>query len=112
MTWPQYLRRECRIGEFVIKLSPQETEVLSTLLMRYPDSLTVTELIEAVWPDADHEPDYAVALIGQHIWHLRQKLGFFRIGSCRGFGYHLVQSPKDMVKTSKRYRGEELRWAA
>lgn len=67
MTWPQYRRRQCSVGNWIVKLSPTETELLSTLLIRYPNPVTITELVEAVYPDPDAEPEYPEVHIVQRM---------------------------------------------
>lgn len=87
MTWPQYLRRECRV---TAKLSPQENEVLSTLLARHPQPVTTGDLVEALWPDPDSEPRLPENRIGTLIASIRRKIGRDHIKS-DGQGYRLRQ---------------------
>jgi DNA-binding response OmpR family regulator len=87
MTWPQYLRREC---SFTAKLSPQENELLSTLLLRHPVPVATSDLIEAMWPDPDSEPGLPEARIGNVIASIRRKIGWGRIASEHA-GYRLCQ---------------------
>jgi DNA-binding response OmpR family regulator len=94
MTWPQYLRGECTASGFRVKLSRLQTELLSTLMLRYPNPVKAGELIEAVWPD-DNEPDSSNTGLGSLIRDLRLKLGGFRIISHRSFGYRLAQRRED-----------------
>lgn len=70
MTWPQYRRCECTL---VAHLSPQEAELLAALLMRHPDPVPTSDLIEAVWSDPDAEPECADSQIRIHVCHLRCK---------------------------------------
>lgn len=94
MTWPQYLRNECSVGDFKVHLSQQETEVLSVMLMRYPLPTDILTLIEAVWPIPDFEPEAAYPSIYQALHRLRYKLGAFRIAPSGHFGwFDLVQEP-------------------
>lgn len=89
MTWPQYLRRECTAWGFVVRLSRLQAEVLSTLLMRFPFTVPITDLIEATWPD--NEPDHSKSALHRIIRDLRIKLGGFHIIGRRCFGYRLAQ---------------------
>lgn len=88
MTWPQYQRRQCSVTAV---LSPQESELLSTLLVRYPQSVPVEQLIEAVWPDPEREADYARVRVRAIIGNLGRKIGMGRIDH-DGFGYCLIQN--------------------
>lgn len=97
MTWPEYRRRQCRIGAFVIGLTLLETELLSTLLVCYPKPVTLGELIEAIYPDPDFEPDDAEAQIAEGMRRLARKVGAFRIqGNGRSRAYWLRQRPEDI----------------
>jgi hypothetical protein len=95
MTWPQYLRRECRIGDFLIPLSPIETELLLVLLVRYPAPVTVGELIDAIYPDPDREPEFADDQIRQSVRRLARRVGTFRIFACDRLGYRICQRACD-----------------
>lgn len=93
MTWPQYLRRECRI---TAQLSPQESELLSTLLVRHPCPVTTSELIEALWPDPEREAERAEARIHCLVLSLRGKIGRDRI-SFDNVGYRLCQGDREIT---------------
>lgn len=96
MTWPQYRRCQCRIGNWIVPLSPTETELLSTLLIRYPNPVTVNELVEIIYPNPDAGPEYPEDQIEQGMRRLARKVGTFRIGNCGRFmGYRLYQIPRD-----------------
>lgn len=87
MTWPQYLRRECRV---TVRLSHQENEVLSTLLARHPQPVTTGDLVEALWPDPDTEPRLPENRVSKLIASIRRKVGFDHI-ELDGQGYRLSQ---------------------
>jgi DNA-binding response OmpR family regulator len=93
MTWPQYRRRECTVCGFLVRLSALEVEALLVLLLRYPCAVSTADLIEAVHPDPDREPELAEDSIFQTIHRLRAKIGGFHIHRRNGFGYELVQAP-------------------
>lgn len=98
MTWPQYLRRECTACGFLVRLSVMQAEILIVLMLRYPGSVTLGELIEAVWHDAqwsdgDAEPLTAEGSILSAIRDLRGKIGGFHLQGRKGFGYRLIQRP-------------------
>jgi len=96
MTWPQYRRSQCTIGNWTVDLSPIEAELLSTLLVRYPNPVTINELIEIVYPDPDAEPECPAGQIVQRMMHLARKIGTFRIDNCgKTIGYRLYQCPSD-----------------
>lgn len=90
MTWPQYKRHECTAWGFKVKLSRLQTEALSTLLVRFPYTVSIGDLIEALWPD-DNEPDNAKSGLHKIIKELRIKLGGFHIVGRPSFGYRLAQ---------------------
>lgn len=85
MTWPQYLRRECSV---TAQLSPQENELISTLLVRHPQPVTTGELVEALWPDPDSEPGLPEARVGNVIASIRRKVGSGHVRH-DGRGYRL-----------------------
>jgi DNA-binding response OmpR family regulator len=100
MTWPQYRRSQCSIGDWTVDLSPIEAELLSTLLLRYPNPVTINELVDIVYPDPDSEPDYPEGQIVQRMMHLARKIGTFRLDNCgRSIGYRLYQCPDDAKVT-------------
>lgn len=74
MTWPQYLRSECRHNGRVVSLSRYECELVSLLLMRRGHILSHHQLIEALYPNPDREPDYAVNLMHRRHLALKRKL--------------------------------------
>ncbi len=92
MTWPQYRRRECRV---VAALSPLEAELIATLLLRYPAPVSTAELIEAIYPDPDVEPDSAVTQIHALVRKAGHKIGRRHIAASP-LGYRLVQRPADL----------------
>lgn len=81
-----YLRREVDVGGLLIRLSPHEAELVSTLLMRRV-WVTRGEIIEAMWPDPDLEPENAYNSVSVYIRHLRDK-GVPVINRI-GFGYSM-----------------------
>lgn len=97
MTWPQYLRGECQVGEFTVHLFPQEAEVMLALLLRYPREVAIRTLIEMVWPDPETQPLAAAQGVRDVIRRVRAKVGAFRIEHHGFGGYALVQQPADSV---------------
>lgn len=89
MTWPQYQRRECTVFGYRVRLSRLQAEVLSTLLVRFPYTVPIGDLIEATWPDA--EPDHSKSALHRLIRELRIKLGGYLIIGRPSFGYRLAQ---------------------
>lgn len=74
MTLPQYRRNECDIDGRRIRMKPCEADVLAILMVSNPAGFVTKEtLIEAVWPDPDFEPDYALQSIWVRINWLRAK---------------------------------------
>lgn len=85
MTWPQYLRQECRHNGRLVRLSYYECELVSLLLMRRGQIVPRGETIEALYPDPDLEPDYAVTLLHQRCMGLRWKApGLIELAHGRG----------------------------
>lgn len=66
-----YRRNEVDVGGLIVRLSPLEAEVLSTIIMRPLTSRA--QIIEAVWPDPDLEPDSAHNMVSVTISRLRRK---------------------------------------
>ena len=92
-TWPQYLRRQCTV---IASLSEQENELLSTLLLRRPAPIAVNELIEAIYPNPDFEPESAAKNIAALVDRLGQKIGRAHISAAGwGRGYRLEIPSKD-----------------
>lgn len=84
MTWPEYLRGECTLK---VRLTPRENELLSCLLMRHPEAVPVRDLVEAIYPDAETEPDTSEDQIRIVADNLRKKLGPRHIvKDWRGYG--------------------------
>jgi|EndMetStandDraft_4_1072995.scaffolds.fasta_scaffold129243_1 DNA-binding winged helix-turn-helix (wHTH) protein len=97
MTWPQYRRNQCSIESFVIDLTDVEAELLSILLVRYPEPVMLDDLIGAAYPDPDLEPDDARGAVTERMRNLARKLGAFRIKTNGRFrGYWLCQKPEDI----------------
>lgn len=92
MTWPQYIRGECRVDRKVVRLSRQMTELLATLLLRYPRMVPVADLIDAIHPDPDGEPENAKGVVYCQLHRLRQRIGHQFISILPQYGYRLEQS--------------------
>lgn len=107
MTWPQSMRGECTISGFTIKLTDFETEALMLLMLRCPNPVTTTEMIEWLWHDARFEPSYTEGMLYHVMRRLRAKVGEFRIPARVNFGYRLAQHPEP-----KRGRGRGKRGPA
>jgi len=89
MTWPQYLRKECKFKDKIIKLTKKETEILSVLLLSHPKPVTTEELIIALYFENDNEPDYSSNCISQFIKRIKRKLGSDVIKQRWYIGYQL-----------------------
>ena len=74
MTWPQYERKDCSFRGQVIRLTTTECEIVSTLLMRRGQAVPYEDIIGALWPNPDLEPDYAYNIIMQYRRKLTRKL--------------------------------------
>lgn len=93
MTWPQFRRAECRIGEWIIRLTRREADLLLLLMLRCPEPVTLNEMIEWIWPYPDDEPDSAEGNAYEAMRSLRYKIGSYRVIGRKGFGYYLRQFP-------------------
>ncbi len=72
MTWPQHQRREIEIGGVRVYLRPKLHMMASVLVMR-PGIVSHGDLIEAIWPDPDFEPDHARNLLHVYANQLRAR---------------------------------------
>jgi DNA-binding winged helix-turn-helix (wHTH) protein len=97
MTWPQYRRCECMIEGFVVRLTRREADALSTLLMRLPGVVSLSDLIGSIFPDPDDEPDNAKAITQNVLANLAAKIGRFRIRNHPRCGYRLLQRPEQRL---------------
>ncbi len=114
MTWPQYLRGECTVAEFTVKLTEYEAEALLLLMLRCPNPVSKEDLIAWLWPDPRLEPEFTEAMVYHTIKRLRAKVGEFHIPSRASFGYRLMQEPepKRGRERGKRGRCEVFKQAA
>jgi hypothetical protein len=85
MTVPQWRRDECRVDGRLVKLRPQWTSLVLALLLAPPGRLlTYGDLVSAVWPIPDLEPDGDVreqlrlAFIGLRKFGIRPRVLFGR----------------------------------
>ena len=88
MTWPQYQRGECTVSG-AVALSPLEAEALFVLLVRHPEMVSAGDLIDALYPDPDAEPEDAENALACVIGRLRNAVGAGRIVTHPG-GYALA----------------------
>jgi DNA-binding response OmpR family regulator len=84
MTWAQYRRRACSFEGREVPLGPIAAEIVSTLVMHGGRDVALTELLEAVYPDPDLEPDWGVSCIHRIINKLRRLMP----GSIATHGWH------------------------
>ena len=81
----------------MVRLSRIETELLSSLLVRYPQAVTLAELVEIIYPHPDMEPEAAEMAVVQRLYKLARKIGAFRIVTHGRYrGYSLCQRPEDL----------------
>ena len=88
MTWPMMRRQEVQI---TVHLSRHETEIAAALLINRPRPLSLSDLIEVLWPDPwkRPEPDYAAQNVQGIIRELRRKGVLVRTSQRVGEGYYL-----------------------
>ncbi len=94
MTWPQYLRSECTVTGFTVKLTEYEVEALMYLMLRCPNPVSKEEMIEWLWPNPGLEPEFTESMVYQTMRRLRAKVGEFHIPSQINFGDRLMQQPE------------------
>jgi DNA-binding response OmpR family regulator len=86
MTWREYRRNECLYRERRVRLSPQECEMLAMLLLHRGQLVSYSDIIGAIWPNPDLEPEYTEKVMHQLSHHLRHKMpGLVRTVFGRGF---------------------------
>lgn len=73
MTAPMMRRSECLVDGRLVRLTPGQTNLLAVLLLKGPVFTLWDELIEAVWPDPDLEPDQARRVLDVHMVRLRKR---------------------------------------
>jgi len=105
MTWPQYQRGECMVAGFVISLTRFEVDALLLLMLRCPNPVTKTEMIDWLWPDPSLEPDFTDSMVYHTMRRLRAKVGEFHIPSRVTFGYRLMQAPDPVRGRGRGKRG-------
>ena len=84
-------RREARIGDVRLSLTPTEFALVEVLVRRAPDAVARRELVATGWPDA--QGDVRANVVEVHMARLRAKLapGSFGIEPQRRGHYRLVQ---------------------
>lgn len=90
MTWPQYLRRQCKFNGKIIRLTKIEVEIVMVLLMQRPRPVLNHEMVEAVYKLEDSEPDYALGVINTFVRRINRKFGITLIKYKRLIGYQFV----------------------
>lgn len=106
MTWPQYQRGCCLVDGEQVYLTPTQTELLSTLLIRRGCLLGREELWELVWPDPEYAPD--IKNVDVQVHKLRQRLGGV-IESEWGQGYRV---PRPGDEADQLHYRDQIRSAA
>lgn len=105
MTWPQYLRSECTVTGFTVKLTEYEAEALLLLMLRCPNPVSKEEMIDWLWPDPSLEPEFTENMVYHTMRRLRAKVGEFHITSRVTFGYRLMQKPDPQRGRERGKRG-------
>lgn len=96
MTWQMYRIGICSFHGRFVRLTHMEAEILSVFLMRRGRLTTTTDLIEAIYPDPDLEPDTAANCIAVVLGRVRRKLP----GLIETIGYqgHLIELPHEELR--------------
>lgn len=98
MTLPQLRRHECTIDGRVVKLRHTLAELLALLLVSGPKFLSRDDLIEALWPNPDFEPEWAETIIHLRIHELRAH--GVEIESAYKFGYRVNQRQANLAEAA------------
>lgn len=101
MTWPQMLRHEVAMDGYVVSVQPKSHAILVALLANRGRTLSKNELIEAIWPDPDDEPDWASDTFYQHMTNLFAKVGDL-VTNVHGYGYILPRDERQAEQYSRR----------
>lgn len=92
MTWPQYRRCACTVGEWETHIAGRSAaEVLLLLLLRRGHIVSVVEFIEWLWPNPDNEPEFAYDLIHRYMMNLRRSIGTEIVDTHHGRGYSICR---------------------
>jgi two-component system, OmpR family, response regulator QseB len=81
-------RRQCRLGDEVVHLSPREFEILAVLARASGRVVPKHHLAQAIEPLGDAVDFNAVEV---HVHNLRRKVGSHRVQTVRGVGYSLTE---------------------
>jgi hypothetical protein len=93
MTWPQYLRHQCRVDGRLVRLGGKyEHQLLFLLLVNWPRLVVYEEVIEWLWPDPDTQPLGVRLLIYSLVSRLKKR--GVRIPNHFGVGLTLLQEPE------------------
>lgn len=92
-------KREVRVNDQVIELTPIEYDILSLLSRNVGKSMKYQTILTRVWSE---EYEYETNLLKSHIYNLRRKLGDdtqnpSMIINERGVGYRLLASRKEAL---------------
>jgi DNA-binding response OmpR family regulator len=96
MTWPMYLRSECECRGALVSLAPSGADILAALLLRRGELVSHAELIEALWPEPDFEPETSINCLAVHMMRLRQRLPSL-IETWWGRGY-MIELPREDLR--------------
>lgn len=73
MTYPQMRRRECAVGDRIVKLMPVTSNLLTLLLMTGPDRFVSSdEIIDELWPNPNTQPEFIWNNVYRHVSILRR----------------------------------------
>lgn len=124
MSWPQYLRRECRFNGARVGLTPYEAEYLLVLLINRGRATSKGDILDAVYADREGDLDgltNPTKIADVYICRLRKKLpglieranGVYGLGYTTG-GYYIApeDGPFVPMRTSEYSLRSEQRLAA
>lgn len=74
MTWPNYLRRTLVVDGVEHRLTPKLIDLALLLLLRRGAFVPIPDVIEALWPNPDEEPDFSEDVIRTYVSRLRRVL--------------------------------------
>ena len=96
MTWQMYLVGICSYRGRLVQLTRMEAEIVATLLIRRGRRMTIPEIIEAVYPDPDREPDTAYNCVAVLLSRVRRKMpGLVETIGCQGY---VIERPLEELR--------------
>ena len=91
LMWHGYKKGVVQVDDESVHVPRQPMEILFFLMVHRGNFCPVEDLISAIWPDPDQEPDYAHDMVKVYICRLRKILGRDAIETHYGRGYMMIK---------------------